>query len=181
MALTTKKKATKKTKRKKSVKKAKFPDKQGICKSSKKKSTKKKANKAKPKNIQKNTEPKVGYKNPPKEHQFPSGQSGNPSGPPKSKVQLWRYFCNFMAMTDAQLKKLDRKKLTQAQQAALKLVEDMKNGKYTGSQRFAIQVFDREEGRPVEHVVIEPGDVLTDEECEEIREQLLRNHANSNN
>jgi hypothetical protein len=80
-----------------------------------------------------------------------------------------------MLMTDAQLKRLVKKKMTQVQHTALRLVEDMKAGKYSGSNRLARHVFDREEGRPVEHVVIEPGDVLTDDECEEIRQAILKN------
>jgi len=123
-------------------------------------------------------ETKVGYKNPPKEHQFPPGQSGNPKGPPVRKTQLWVYFCQYMQMTDTQLKKLGLKRLTQAQQTALKLVGNMKDGKGSGSQRLALSVFDREEGRAVEHFVIEDANVLTDAECEEIREVLFKNQCN---
>jgi len=149
----------------------KIPAKQRICKSSKKKS----ASKTK-KNTRKK-ESKVGYKNPPKEHQFPPGQSGNPNGPPVHRIHLWSWFCQFMLMTDAQLKRLVKKKMTQVQHTALRLVEDMKAGKYSGSNRLARHVFDREEGRPVEHLVIEPGDILTDEECEEIRQSIIKNHV----
>jgi len=80
-----------------------------------------------------------------------------------------------MLMTDSQLKRLVQKNMTQVQHTALSLVRDMKAGKYSGSQRLARHVFDREEGRPVEHLVIEPGDILTDEECDEIRETILKN------
>lgn len=120
---------------------------------------------------------KVGYKKPPKEHQFPPGQSGNPKGPPKRKTQLWVWFCKYMEMTDAELKKLDTKKLTQAQQSALKLVENMKGGKYSGSERLARHVFDREEGKAVEHIILGSDETLTDNECDEIREELLKNHV----
>jgi len=65
-----------------------------------------------------------------------------------------------MAMTDAELKKLDTKELTQAQQSALKLVKNMKSGKYSGSERLARHVFDREEGKPVEHIIIGNDDTL---------------------
>jgi len=115
---------------------------------------------------------KVGNKKPPKEHQFQPGQSGNPNGPPIRRVNLWPLFCNFMGMTDVELEKLDRKELTQAQQTALTLVKDMKAGKYSGSQRLARHVFDRDEGRPLERVRIEPTDILSDAECEEIRKIL---------
>jgi hypothetical protein len=79
-------------------------------------------------------------------------------------------------MTDAEVGKLDRSKLTQSQQTALRLVENAKDGKYSGSERLARHVFDREEGTAVEHLVIENENTLTDEECEQIREELLRNH-----
>jgi len=117
----------------------------------------------------------IGYKKPPEEHQFQPGESGNPKGPPVRRTQLWVYFCKYMTMTDTELKKLDRSKLTQAQQVALKLVENAKDGKYSGSERLARHVFDREEGKAVEHLVIENENALTDEECEQIREALLKN------
>ena len=118
----------------------------------------------------------VGYKKPPEESQFKPGESGNPAGPPVRRTQLWVYFCQYMAMKDAELAKLDREKLTQAQQTALRLVENAKNGKYSGCERLARHVFDREEGKAVEHLFIENENTLTDEECEQIRQQLLKNH-----
>jgi len=118
---------------------------------------------------------KAGYKQPPKDHQFKPGESGNPKGPPVRRTQLWVYFCTYMTMTDTELKKLGRSKLTQAQQVALKLVENAKDGKYSGSERLARHVFDREEGKAVEHLVIENENTLSDEECEQIREALLKN------
>ena len=121
---------------------------------------------------------KVGNKKPPKEHQFKPGQSGNPKGPPKRRTNLWVWFCKYMALTDTELAKLDRDKLTQAQQTALKLVENAKDAKHSGSERLARHVFDREEGKATEHLVIENENTLTDEECEEIRQILLKNHAN---
>lgn len=117
----------------------------------------------------------VGYKNPPEESQFQPGESGNPKGPPVRRTNLWVWFCKYMALTDAKLAKLNRSKLTQAQQTALKLVENAKDGKYSGSERLARHVFDREEGKAVEHLIIENENTLTDEECEQIREELLKN------
>jgi len=117
----------------------------------------------------------VGNKKPPKERQFQPGESGNPDGPPVRRTQLWVHFCKFMALTDAKLAKLNRTKLTQAQQTALKLVENAKDGKYSGSERLARYMIDREEGKAVEHLVIENENTLTDEECEDIREVLLKN------
>jgi len=118
---------------------------------------------------------KVGNKKPPKEHQFKPGESGNPKGPPVRRINLWVWFCKYMTLTNVELAKLDRKTLTQAQQTALRLVKNMKAGKYSGSERLARHVFDREEGKAVEHLVIENENTLTDEECEQIREALLKN------
>ena len=120
---------------------------------------------------------KVGDKKPPKEHQFQPGQSGNPNGSPKRRTNLWVWFCKYMALTDSELTKLELKEMTQAQQAALKLVENTKNGKNSGSENLARHVFDREEGKATEYLVIENENTLTDDECEEIRDVLI-NHAN---
>ena len=121
---------------------------------------------------------KVGDKHPPMEYQFQPGQSGNPSGCPNRRTNLWVWFCKYMGLNDVELAKLDRSRLTQAQQTALKLVENAKKAKYSGSERLARHVFDREEGKPVEHLVIENENTLSDEECQEIRDVLLKNHAN---
>ena len=118
---------------------------------------------------------KVGYKKPPKEHQFKPGQTGNPHGAPVRRINLWPTFCKYMLTTDAELEKLDRNKLTQAQQAALATVENAKKGKYSGSERLARHVFDREEGKAVEHLIVENENTLTDEECAEIWEVLAKN------
>ena len=117
----------------------------------------------------------VGYKKPPKEHQFKPGETGNPNGAPVHRINLWPLFCKFMALTDAELKKLDRKKLTQAQQTARKLVENAKDGNYSGSERLARYMIDRDEGKAVEHLVIENENILTDEECDQIRKALAKN------
>jgi len=155
----------------KAVKKKKIPVRQGKSKTKAKQSSRSKNRKK-----TKRAKSKGGYKKPPKEHQFKPGQSGNPKGPPVHRVNLWPLFCGYMLLTDAEIGKLVLSKLSQAQQAALKLVENLKEGKYSGSQRLARHVFDREEGRPVEHLVIEQEDILTDEECEQIRE-TLKTHA----
>ena len=121
----------------------------------------------------------VGNKNPPKDYQWESGQSGNPKGPPKHRVNLWVWFCKYMNMTDGELKKLKREKLTQAQQTALKLVENAKKGEYSGSERLARHVFDREEGKPTEYLVVGGNEnALSDDECDEIRKLLQKSHAN---
>ena len=118
---------------------------------------------------------KVGYKKPPEEHKFQPGQSGNPNGSPVRRTNLWVWLCKYKALDDRKLAKLNRTKLTQAQQAALRLVENMKDGKYSGSERLARYMIDREEGKAVEHLIVENENTLTDEECEDIREVLLKN------
>jgi len=120
----------------------------------------------------------VGYKCPPEEHKFQPGQSGNPNGPPKRRTHLWVWICKYMDMTDAQLQKLKQDKLTQAQQSALRIVENMKSGKGCGSERLARYIVDREEGKAAEHLIIDRDNDLTDEECEQLRGLILRNHAN---
>lgn len=120
---------------------------------------------------------KVGHGKPPKEHQWKPGESGNPKGPPVRRTNLWVWVCKYMGMTDAELKKLKKSTLTQAQQAALAIVENMKTGKRSGSQRLARDFFDREEGRATEHIIIGDEAGLSDDECDEIRKLILRNHA----
>ncbi len=103
---------------------------------------------------------KVGNKKPPKEHQFRPGESGNPNGSPVRRTNLWVWLCKYMALDDRKLAKLNRTNLTQAQQTALKLVENMKDGKYSGSERLARYMIDREEGKAAEHLVLEGCGVM---------------------
>ncbi len=110
----------------------------------------------------------VGYGKPPEEHQFKPGESGNPKGPPIHRTNLWVWFCKYMNMTNAELAKLKQGRLSQAQQTALKLVRNMTAGKDSGSERLARHVFDREQGKATEHLVIESENALTDEECDDI-------------
>ena len=116
---------------------------------------------------------KVGYKKSPEETQFSKGESGNPAGPPVRRTQLWVWFCKFMDMTDKELAKLNRKKLTQAQQTALKLVENAKDGKYSGSERLARHVFDREEGKALQTQVVK-GAIGTRELSDEEMARLVQ-------
>jgi len=82
-----------------------------------------------------------------------------------------------MEMTDARLKKASCKRLTQAQQIALKLVEKAKAGEGCGSERLARYCIDRDEGKATEHLVLDKDNDLTDEECDHIRKTLLQNHV----
>lgn len=98
---------------------------------------------------------KVGYGKPPEGRPFKPGQSGNPNGPPKHRTNLWLWITKYMDMTDAEIAKLDRTKLTQAQKTALNIVEKAANGKYSGSQKLARYIADREEGKAHEYKHIE--------------------------
>ena len=120
---------------------------------------------------------KPSYGKPPKEHQFKPGQSGNPKGPPKGRTHLWTFFSRYMALTDTELTKLDRAKLTQAQQTALRLVEQAKAGERCGSERMARYIVDREEGKAVEHLIIGGENDLSETECEQIRKLIQGNHG----
>ena len=114
---------------------------------------------------------------PPEDHQFKPGQSGNPAGPPRHRTQLWLWICKYMGMRDAEIRKLKRAEMTQAQQSALKLVRQAKAGKYCGSERLARYIVDREEGKATEHLVIDQDNSLSDAECDEIRAVLRGAHA----
>ena len=112
-----------------------------------------------------------------KEHQFKPGESGNPHGQPKHRTHLWTYFTRYMGMTDGQLARLNRDKLTQAQQTALGLVKRVKAGEKVGSTRMARYIVDREEGKAVEHLILDNGADLSDEECDELRKLIQGKHA----
>ena len=116
----------------------------------------------------------VGYCQTPEDSQFKPGQSGNPNGSPKARTNLWKFINRFMAMTDPELAKVDREKLTQAQQVALKHVERARNDPASESERFVLYCIDRDEGKSSEHLVIDKDNDLSDEECEEIRAVLRK-------
>ena len=97
---------------------------------------------------------KVGPGCPPIEHRFRKGQSGNPKGSPQPKTNLYRHISKYACMTDLELAQLDLESLTQAEQAALKLVQNMAAGKRTGAGDLAKYIIDREEGKtPDRHIV----------------------------
>lgn len=108
--------------------------------------------------------------------QFKPGQSGNPAGVPRSKTMLWQYFCKYLDMTDSQFDKLKSKKtLKQAQQAAIKMVEDFKSGDVSGNIKLAKYAVDRDLGKALETVKVSGVEPFSDEECENIREIMKRN------
>jgi len=115
----------------------------------------------------------VGYKRPPAEHRFQPGESGNPAGPPRRKTRLWDYLCRWLELTPAELKRAKRgKELTVAQKTAIKHAEQLMKKGITGTAWLAVrEIWNRDEGKPVEHVRYEHEEALSHEECEEIRRQ----------
>ena len=61
---------------------------------------------------------KVGPGCPPREHQWQPGQSGNPSGSPLPRTNLYKHVAKYSGMTDAELAQLDLESLTQSEKAA---------------------------------------------------------------
>jgi hypothetical protein len=74
-----------------------------------------------------------------------------------------------MGLTADERAKIDRTKLTAAQETALKMVEKAVTGKGCGAERMARYIVDREEGKAAEHLILDNGTDLSDEECEELR------------
>jgi hypothetical protein len=118
----------------------------------------------------------VGYGKPPTKHQFKPGESGNPKGNVKRRTHLWEYFTQYMAMTDARITQLNKAKLTQAQQTALALVEKIKAGEKVGSTALARYIVDREEGKAVEHLVLDNGTDTGHEPTDEEWQRFLAKH-----
>lgn len=119
---------------------------------------------------------RVGPGNPPREHQFKPGESGNPNGQPKHRTHLWTYFTRYMDMTAEERAKIDRSKLTAAQETALKMVEKAVVGKGCGFERLARYIVDREEGKAAEHLILDNAADLSDEECEQLRRLIQGEH-----
>lgn len=116
----------------------------------------------------------VGYKRPPAEHQFQPGQSGNPAGCPPARNNLYRHTCDFLGMTDEQIRELGKQaKLTLAQKTALKHARQLASKGLTGTTvKLTIELYNRDEGKPTEHVRMDQEEALTAEECQEIREAM---------
>ncbi len=119
----------------------------------------------------------VGPGNPPKEHRFKPGESGNPKGSPKRRTNLWIWFCKSSEMTNAEFRKLKVSQLTQAQQAARRMVMRFRAGESCGAERMARYIVDREEGKAAEHLIIDKENDLSDTECEELRGLIRKNHG----
>ena len=101
--------------------------------------------------------------------QWKPGESGNPAGPPKARVQLLRYICEYMEMTPKQLKALDVNKLTMSRIAALKHVQKMGQGEYNRLR----DMIDRFEGKVPDHVVQQTAE-MTNEEAREVFEEVRK-------
>jgi hypothetical protein len=115
---------------------------------------------------------KVGPGCPPREYQWKPGESGNPKGNVQHRTNLWVYFTQYMAMTIEEREKIDRTKLTAAQETALKMVEKAIKGKGCGFERLARYIVNREEGKAPEHLILDNSANLSHEECEQLRAQM---------
>jgi hypothetical protein len=80
-----------------------------------------------------------------------------------------------MAMTIEEREKIDRTKLTAAQETALKMVEKAVKGRGCGFERLARYIVNREEGKAAEHVILDNGADLSHDECEKLRALLNEN------
>ena len=117
----------------------------------------------------------VGYGKPPVEHQFAPGQSGNPAGSPRKKTQLWTYLCGWLELTPAELARVKRREaqLTIAQRTAIKHAEQLLKKGITGTAWLAVrEIWNRDEGKPTEHVRFSGEEALTPEECDQIRQAM---------
>ncbi len=72
---------------------------------------------------------KVGYKRPPKEHQFKKGVSGNPKGRPKNNATFAENVLDEMQEKIMVKESGKQKKITKKQALAKKLVAEALNGK----------------------------------------------------
>lgn len=72
---------------------------------------------------------KVGYKRPPKEHQFKKGVSGNPKGRPKNNATFAENVLGEMQEKIMVKESGKQKKITKKQALAKKLVAEALNGK----------------------------------------------------
>lgn len=77
------------------------------------------------------------------------GEVRNPRGPGRAKIQLWRYICLYLELTQGQFDKLKTKNLTMSQMAALKIVEQLAEGRWDIAKD-VIDRSEREQGGPDE-------------------------------
>jgi hypothetical protein len=118
----------------------------------------------------------VGYGRPPVEHQFRPGESGNPAGTPPARCNLWRHLCRYLELPEEEIRAAAKdRRLPANQRIAAKQAAQLIQKGFTGvALQATMRMWDRDEGRPTARIVMETADVLTPEECEEIRQQQRR-------
>lgn len=96
------------------------------------------------------------YMNPPKEHRFTPGQSGNPNGRPKGAVSIMKRFQRFLDEPDK-----DDPTLSRGEKLFLKYVGIAEKAgeecEYADGQRAFNAVLDRAYGKPVQRAEIDDG------------------------
>ena len=103
---------------------------------------------------------------------FKKGEVSNPNGPPRARVQLWRYICQYMDMTDKELASIKKSDLTLSQQAVLNLARSMLIPKNYQPIR---DVIDRSEGKVPDHIVQQTAEITNAEAMEILREAIDKN------
>ena len=86
--------------------------------------------------------------------QWKPGQSGNPAGAPRTKLNLWRYIGEYMAMPLDDLKAIDKTGLSMSHRAALVTAIKTAEGSWARIKEF----IDRDEGKTINRTEISGKD-----------------------
>ena len=115
-------------------------------------------------------EPKVGYKNPPKQSRFKPGQSGNPSGRPKKKLTPMEVFFAELNKPIAVKEGGRKRRVTRMQALLMKTYSDAMAGD-PSSRRIVYGIIERRSASTGETA---PVDLSADDEA--ILQAFLEQH-----